>query len=174
MIRQLTLLEIVFDFRTCDSKDRRDKILALISIVEGPEREALDGVLPNYSLSLNEVMKIVLRHVRKFSGQRQSAKQIDSILIPLGEPGDTLCHSATFAENMRLQRNAKNGRGRRRVVTREEKEHLANLSWLEIFRCIFSPRDSQVQGSVEVWELDPDLPLIREQHPLHTGRCGND
>ena len=181
MVRQPTLLEVVFYFRKCDSKDRRDKIFALISLVEGPEREALDGVLPNYSLSLNEVIKVVLRHIRSFSGQRRCAKQLDSILVPLGEPGDTLCHRATFGEYMTLQRNAKEGRGRRRAVSREEKEMLASsfvlygeISWLEIFRCIFSPLDGQGQGSTEFWELDIDLPLTREQHLLHTRRYGQD
>lgn len=181
MVRQPTLLEIVFYFRKCDSKDRRDKIFALISLVEGPEREALKGVLPNYSLSLNEVIKVVLRHIRSFSGQRRCAKQLDSILIPLGEPGDTLCHRATFTEYTTLQRNAKEGRSLRRAVSQEEREKLATsfvlfgeISWLEIFLCIFSPSDGQGQGSAEFWELDPDLPLTREQHMLHTRRYGQD
>jgi hypothetical protein len=178
MVRQPTLLEVVYYFRECESKDRRDKIFALISLVEGPEREALDGVLPNYSLTLNEVIKVVLRHIRRFSGQRRCAKQLDSILIPLGEQGDTLCHRATFGEYMS---DANNGRGRRRAVGREEKERLANsfvlygeISWLEIFQCIFSPPDGQGQGSAEVWELDPDLPLTREQYLLHTRRYGGE
>jgi hypothetical protein len=173
MIRQPTLLEVVYYFWRCDSKDRRDKIFALISLVEGAERQALDGVLPNYSLTLNEVLKVVLRHIRRFSGQRRCAKQLDSVLIALGEEGDTLCHRATFGEYITLQDDAKNGRGRRRAVGREEKEKLANsfvlygeISWLEIFRCIFSPLDGRGQGSAEVWELDADLPLAREQYLL--------
>ena len=56
MIRRPTLLEVVTYFSSCESKDRRDKIFALISLVEGPESEALDEVLPNYSFSLGEVV----------------------------------------------------------------------------------------------------------------------
>jgi len=181
MIRSPTLLEVVYYFWKCESKDRRDKVFALISLVEGPEREALDGILPNYSLSLGEVIKVVLRHIRRFSGQRRIAKQLDSVLQSLGEPGDSACGRASFGEYMTLQRNAKAGGGRRRAVDRGEKEQLANsfilygeISWLEIFRCIFSPLDGQGQGSAEVWELDPDLPSAREQYLLHVRHYGQD
>jgi len=171
MIRRPTLLEVVTYFSGCESKDRRDKVFALISLVEGPERDALDGVLPNYSLSLNEVIKIVLRHVRRFSGQKRCACQLDSILVALGEPGDTQCHRATFGEYYRLRRLAKDGQDPRRVVGREEKERLATssvllgeISWLEILRCIFSPLDGQGRGSGDIWVLDPELSDERQRH----------
>ncbi|KAM0710668.1 hypothetical protein Q7P35_001406 [Cladosporium inversicolor] len=173
MIRKPTLLEIVTYFSECESKDRRDKIFALISLVEGPEREALNGILPNYSLSLCEVIKIVLRHVRAFSGQKRCACQLDSILVSLGEPGDTLCHRATFGEYYKLRRMMKDGHEPRKVVTPEEAEKLAHssvllgeISWLEIFRCIYSPLDGEGRGSVDVWALDPELPVSRERHLL--------
>jgi hypothetical protein len=173
MHRRPTLLEIVTYFSECESKDRRDKIFALISLVEGPERDALDGILPNYSLSLNEVIKAVLRHVRRFSGQKRCACQLDSILVALGEPGDTLCHRATFGEYYKMRRSVKDGRDPTRVVGREEKERLATsfvllgeISWLEIFRCIYGPLDDQARRGVDVWVMDPELPTTREHHLL--------
>jgi hypothetical protein len=173
MHRRPTLLEIVTYFSECESKDRRDKIFALISLVEGPERDALDGILPNYSLSLNEVIKAVLRHVRRFSGQKRCACQLDSILVALGEPGDTLCHRATFGEYYKMRRSVKDGRDPTRVVGREEQERLASsfvllgeISWLEIFRCIYGPLNGQERGGVDVWVMDPELPVTREHHLL--------
>jgi hypothetical protein len=173
LVRHPTLLEVVYYFWRCEAKDRRDKIFALISLLEGSEREALNGILPDYSLSVGEVIKVVLRHIRRFSGQRRCAKQLDSVLQSLGEPGDSQCGRATFREYMALQRSAKDGCGSRRAITLDEKERYANsfilygeISWLEIFRCIFSPPAGQRQGSAEVWELDPDLSPAREQHLL--------
>jgi hypothetical protein len=173
MLRRPTLLEIVTYFSACESKDRRDKIFALISLVEGPEQEALMEHLPNYRLSLGEVIKIVLRHIRKFSGQKRCARQLDSILYSLGEPGDTLCGRASFKEHINLRESAKAGRDPRRTITAQEMEKFATsfvlygeLSWLEIFRCIFRSPNDRGQGGVETWVLDPDLPRARENHLL--------
>lgn len=171
MVRRPTLLEIVTYFSACESKDIRDKIFALISLVEGPERDSLMQHLPDYSLTLGEVVLAVLRHIRKFSGQRRCARQLDSILCAVGEPDDTELHRATFGEHIRLCQMRKAGLNTTKAVTDEQREMMqrsfvldGRVSWYDVFRCIFGPPNGQRPVDQEIWVLDSDLPRDREDH----------
>ena len=175
MVRRPTLLEVVHYFSKCESKDVRDKVFALISLVEGPEREALMRHLPDYTLSLNEVVLAVLRHIRKFSGQKRCARQLDSILCALGEPGDTKLHRATWGQHIRMCGMRKEGIDATKIAPREEVQMMersfvlgGRVSWLGVFRCIFGPTDGQRPAGQDVWVLDPDLPREREDHLIYS------
>lgn len=175
MVRRPTLLEIVTYFSACESKDTRDKIFALISLVEGPERDALMQHLPDYSLTLSKVVQAVLRHIRKFSGQRRCAMQLGSILCALGEPGDTKLHSATFGEHIGLCQLRKAGLSTTKAVTYQQKHMMqrsfvldGRVSWYDVFQCIFAPPGGQRPGEQEVWVLDPALPRDREDHLIYS------
>lgn len=171
--RKSTLLRLITFFAECVCQDVRDKVFALIGLVEDTERIALMERLPDYSLKLGQVLKIVLRHIRRFSGQKRIAKQLDSILYSLGEPGDTLCGRAVSGQYFKLKAILRAGQIPRKAIDRQEKEKLANtfvlygeISWLDIFRCIFGPVDLRENEGYDTWVLDPALSRAREEELL--------
>lgn len=171
--RKPTLLKLITYFSACVCKDVRDKVFALISLVDDTERVALMELLPDYRLNLGQVLVLVLRHVRRFSGQKRVAKQLDSILHSLGEPGDTLCGRAVGNEYVDLKVSFRAGQVARRTIDQQETETLATsfvlygeICWLDIYRCIFSPAGARTTGGRDTWVLDPALSRAREDQLL--------
>lgn len=168
--RKPTLLNLIQYFEGCRCKDARDKVFALVSLVDDEERTVLMQQLPDYTLNLGQVFLAVLRHVRIYSGQRRLAQQLDSIIDSLVGTGDSHCGMAARNEYGNLRESWKAGRGSTRVVTAEEKARLTRrfalygeVSWLEVLRCIFG---STQRGGTEVWVLDPALSRAREDFLL--------
>ena len=68
--------ELLRLFSECDCADPRDKIFALLGMLSDNERDAIGKYLPNYRLSEEEVIIIVLAHLRKYDRSISSERHI--------------------------------------------------------------------------------------------------
>jgi hypothetical protein len=133
------------------STDVRDKLFALLSLVVEHEREALLRYFPDYDLSLAQVVMVTMAHIRRFSGQRRAAQQLDSVLLCFGEPGDSACADVVRAYFGKLRDTGVGADGLRscRLSARERSALQTRtllggkVNMLDICDCVFS------------WELGP-------------------
>lgn len=58
-----SLYDLLIRHRHAQCKDRRDRVFALLSLLEAEERGSLSRLLPNYSLSADQVVVIALAHM---------------------------------------------------------------------------------------------------------------
>lgn len=66
------LYDLLVTYETAESTDPRDKVFALLGLVELEERDFLLRNFPNYSLSMDQVRIITLSHLTQFPNDRQS------------------------------------------------------------------------------------------------------
>lgn len=178
----VALLTLLVWFADCQCTDARDQIFALLSLMEEEECVAFEPYV-DYRLRLGDVVRVTLRHIRHFSGQRRLARQLDSVLHALSKAGDSECATAVRREYQRLldASRAAGGVLVRKTVSAEECRALdmrsqlnGEVTWLEIFRGVFSDAadPSQIRGfrGAETWVFDPPLSRAREDHLLGLDR----
>jgi hypothetical protein len=162
------------------STDVRDKLFALLSLVVEHEREALLRYFPDYDLSLAQVIMVTIVHIRRCSGQRRAAQQLDSVLLCFGDPGDSACAVVVRSYFGKLRDTAVGANGQQscRLPARERNALQSRtllggkVNMLDICDCIFSWELGSTAGrSVDVrssrtWQRSGtwvfDLPLSKE------------
>jgi hypothetical protein len=169
------------------STDVRDKLFALLSLVVEHEREALLRYFPDYDLSLAQVVMVTIAHIRRFSGQRRAAQQLDSVLLCFGEPGDSACADVIRSYFGKLRDTSAGANGQRpyRLSARERSALQSRtllsgkVDMLDICDCIFSwelghtagrsvdVRSPRTWQRSETWVFDP--PLSKELNEYWVG-----
>lgn len=136
------------------STDPRDKVFALLSLTCDHERKALERFFPDYDLTLRQVLMVTLVHIRHFAGQERAARQVDSVLICLGEPGDTQC-SNTVRDYLYRLGHTNPGSDGRRVIRTSSSDRRAlqsrtllggQVSELDVCDCIFAQELAYATG----------------------------
>lgn len=175
--RQAPVLRILTWASSHKSTDVRDKMFALLSLVVEHEREALKPYFPDYGLTVSQVVMVIMTHIRRFSGQRRAAKQVDAVLYCFGDPGDAECSNVVRHQYYELTETSLGADGRRscRLSTpgRNELQKRTllhgQLNFLDVCDCVFSQELGPTAGQLvdvrsprtwqrsHVWVVDPPL-----------------
>jgi hypothetical protein len=81
---QRPLLDWMFRTKGARCLDPRDQIFGLLGLVSPDERKALGEDLPDYSISVDDLLLRLLRHTRSYYGKRVLSYYRALLLYPLG------------------------------------------------------------------------------------------
>lgn len=178
--RRSPVLRLLTWARKHQSRDRRDKMFALLSLTAEHERAALGHYFPDYRLDLAQVVMVALAHVRRFAGQKRAVQQLDEVLECFGERAESGCAKVVSKyfwdvdgmvgvvdgrKVIRVSAQERSALGRQRILDGDD----GSLSVLDVCDYIFSEdlgpgsdqqvdvRSSKAWRRSQTWVLDPPL-----------------